>query len=121
MRKRATHWRAAKGPEPGKKHAMLSNRMPFRGNHRLLNASGCRGLAMACRTPLTTEQRRQRAKPESGAYVPPNLLLRTNRLLSALFLCQYKLAARCGKTFGGCRLKRTSLRGLAGPEAGVKG
>jgi len=26
-----------------------------------------------------------------------------------------------GKTLGGCRLKRTSLRGLAGPEAGVKG
>jgi hypothetical protein len=38
-----------------------------------------RGLAMACRTPLTTEQRRQTAQPEIGAYVPPNFLLRTNR------------------------------------------
>jgi hypothetical protein len=64
--------------------------MPFRGNHRLLNASGCRGLAMACRTPLTTEQRRQSAKPEIGAYVPPTFYCeRTNDL------GQYKAAARC--------------------------
>ena len=104
-----------------KKRTLLQAGMSFRGNRQLLNASGCRGLAMACRTLLTTEQRRQTARPESGAYLPPNLLLRTNRLWSALFLCQYKLAARCGKTLGGCRLKRTSLRGLAGPEAGVKG
>ena len=100
---------------------LLQAGMSFKGYRRLLNASGCRGLAMACRTPLTTEQRRQTAKPESGAYLPPKLLLRTNRLWSALFLCQYKLAARRGKTLGGCRLKRTSPRGLAGPAAGVKG
>ena len=59
-------------PELRKKRTLLQAGMSFTGNRQLLNASGCRGLAMACRTLLTTEQRRQTAKPESGAYLPPN-------------------------------------------------